>query len=216
MKLTYFNGRGLAETSRLILAINNVQYEDYRYPMKVNDWKTHDIEKKEFDDDKASGKLKKSLNKVPFLLDDGVIISQSKTIERYLARKYNMMGDNDLEHAVIDSICEWVRDFKDLYQKVRRVEEEKREEAMKEWFEVTLVEKLELLEHILGDSGHSVGARLSLADVVLYSFITQFFDNKEGALNATNSTPKLRKIVDSVSQNENLKVWLETRPATVF
>jgi len=216
MKLTYFDGRGLAETSRIILAINDAEYEDFRYPMKVNDWKTHDIEKKEFDDDKANGKLSKSLNKVPFLLDNGIIISQSKTIERYLARKFNMMGDTESEHAIIDSICEWVRDFKDAYQKIRHIDEEKKEDAMNEWFNKTLVERFLLLEHILGEEGHCVGNRLSLADVVLYSFITQFFDNKEGALNATNSAPKLRKIIDTVSGNDNLNKWLERRPNTCF
>jgi hypothetical protein len=32
MKLTYFNGRGLAETSRLIFAAAGVDFEDNRYP----------------------------------------------------------------------------------------------------------------------------------------------------------------------------------------
>ena len=30
MKLVYFNGRGLAETSRMILALGKQDYEDYR------------------------------------------------------------------------------------------------------------------------------------------------------------------------------------------
>ena len=44
--------------------------------------------------------------------------------------------------------------------------------------------------------GYSVGDKLSLSDVVLFCFITQFFDNKEAAYNATLATPRLRKIVD--------------------
>ena len=31
MKLCYFNGRGLAETARIILAIKGEEYEDFRY-----------------------------------------------------------------------------------------------------------------------------------------------------------------------------------------
>ena len=37
MKLTYFNGRGLAETSRVLLAISGQPYEDFRYPLNVID-----------------------------------------------------------------------------------------------------------------------------------------------------------------------------------
>ena len=37
MKLTYFNGRGLAETSRVLLAIGGEKYEDFRYPITVLD-----------------------------------------------------------------------------------------------------------------------------------------------------------------------------------
>ena len=217
MKLTYFNGKGLAETSRIILAIVGEPYDDYRYPLEIIDWKTHNMVKKQFDKDKSLGKLTKSLNKVPFLFLDGQVISQSKTIERFLARRHNLMGDNDIEAAIIDSICEWVRDFKDLYQKVRRIEDsDKKETAMNQWFSETLVGKLTLLDNILGTNGFSVGGRMSLADIVLYSFIKDFFDNKESSWSSTSSAPNLRKIVENVSNNKNLQRWLDNRPETAF
>ena len=86
MKLVYFNGRGLAEISRILLAIGEEDYEDFRYPLKIIDWSKHQMEKAEFDKDKTDGKLTGSLNKVPYLEVDGTIIPQSKSIERYLAR----------------------------------------------------------------------------------------------------------------------------------
>ena len=95
MKLTYFNVRGLAETSRMILAVGQIDYEDVRYPLEVIDMSTYKMVKDEFDSDKAEGKLLKSLNKVPFLEVDGAVIPQSKTIERYLAKRCNMMGATD-------------------------------------------------------------------------------------------------------------------------
>ena len=218
MKLVYFNGRGLAETSRLILAWNSVEYEDFRYPLVVNDWKTHDMTKDEFDADKAMGKLAKSLHKVPYLEIDGDVICQSKAIERFLARRYQMMGDSDLEAAHIDSICEVVRDIKDMYQKVRRLPEEdnKRELGMTEWFEKTLPGKFQDLEHILGIKGLSVGTRASLADIVLFSLVTQFFDDKENALKAIENAPKLKLIVSNIESNENIINWIESRPNTSF
>jgi glutathione S-transferase len=217
MKLVYFNGRGLAETSRLLLALNSVDYEDFRYPLKVIDWATYHMEKVEFNNDKEAGKLVNSLNKLPFLEVDGQIVAQSKSIERFLARKYNMMGDNELEAARIDSVCECVRDFKDAYQKVRKLPSEEKESGMKEWFSETLVEKMTLLDNLLGheNSNFSVGTKTSLADVVLFSFITQFFDNKEEALSSTDNL-KVKNIVRTVGELNELKNWLSYRPETPF
>lgn len=216
MKLTYFNGRGLAETSRILFAISGEEYEDFRYPLEIIDWATHDMKKEEFEQDKKDGKLLGSLNKLPSLELDGVVIPQSKAIERFLAGRFNLMGENSVQAATIDSICECVRDFKDMYQKVRALPEEEKDEGMKEWFTVTLVEKLGLLENLLSEGGFSVGGKLSLADVVLFSFITQFFDNHEASYNATLATPKLRAIVDTVASHEKVIEWIEKRPKTAF
>jgi len=217
MKLVYFNGRGLAETSRLLLALNNVDYEDFRYPLKIIDWATHNMERVEFLSDKDNNKLLGSLNKVPYLEVDGKVIPQSKSIERFLAHKYNMMGDNELESGRIDSICECVRDFKDAYQNVRKLPEEEKEDGIKKWFSETLVEKLTLLDHMLGheDSNFSVGTKTSLADIVLFSFITQFFDDKDLSLSSTDNL-KVKNIVRNVGELNEIKHWISSRPDTPF
>lgn len=216
MKLTYFDIRGLAETSRILLAIGDEEYVDYRYPLEIIDMATYNMKKVEFESDKKDGKLVKSLNKLPFLEIDGVIIPQSKAIERFLAKRYNLMGGSDLESFRIDSICECVRDFKDMYQKVRKFEGDEKEVEMKKWFNETLVERLELLETNLDSCDFSVGYNLSLADVVLFTFITEFFDDKESAFNATKTTPKIRGIVNHVSNLDRVKKWIENRPKTDF
>ena len=217
MKLTYFNVRGLAETSRFLLALGGEEYEDFRYPLEVIDMSKHEMKKDEFDKDKADGKLVTSLNKVPFLEVDGVTIPQSKSVERFLARRFNMMGSSDLEAAQIDAICESVRDFKDMYQKVRFLPEDEKEAGMKEWFTVTLVERLILLENqLVGESGFSVGNTTTLSDVVLFTFVTEFFDNKEAALNATLASPKVRAVVDRLSSDEKVLKWVSERPKTSF
>ena len=35
IKLIYFDGRGVIENARIMLALGNVQYEDYRYPIDM-------------------------------------------------------------------------------------------------------------------------------------------------------------------------------------
>ena len=51
LKLMYFDGRGLAETSRILFAIGGEDYEDKRYPLEIIDWATHDMKKEEFEQD---------------------------------------------------------------------------------------------------------------------------------------------------------------------
>ena len=215
MKLSYFNVRGLAETSRLLLAIGGEDYTDFRYPLDVVDISVFNFKKDEFDADKADGKLVKSLNKVPFLEVDGEVISQSKAIERFLAKRFGLFGSSDVEVAQIDSICEYVVDFKREYQKVRALEGDAREEGMKVWFGETLVERLQALDVIVGET-YSVGGKVSLADVVLYNFLTGFFDNVEGATAATATAPHIQSVVAKVAELDSVKQWLEKRPATNF
>jgi len=233
MKLTYFNGRGLAETSRLIFAAAGVDFEDNRYPLTVLDWATFKMERKEFDEDKASGKLWQSLDKLPFLEVEGEFISQSKSIERFLASKFDMMGSTPLETAKIDSLCEWVRDFKDIYQKVRNASADEKEEAKSKFFGETLPERLIAFDKILAVTSslsseesvfnftgseqlYAVGNKLSLADIVIYAFLVEFFDDKELAQKAYETCDKLKAIVNTVSNVEGIKKWVETRPQTPF
>ena len=215
-RMCYFNGRGLAETSRLLFAIADVDYTDYRYPLEILDWKTYNFVREEFDADKANNKLVKSLNKVPFLEIDGEVLCQSKAIERYLARRFKMMGDDEVQAARIDSICECVRDFKTEYQTVRKLPEDERELGMKKWFEETLPARLASLEHLVEEGGYAVGSKLSLADVVLFSFLTQFFDNKEGSRSAFETTTNIRSVVETVEKMESVQNWLSSRPETAF
>tara|TARA_B100001093_G_C26668503_1_gene945101 strand:- start:303 stop:983 length:681 start_codon:yes stop_codon:yes gene_type:complete len=225
LKLNYFNGRGLGETCRLILKASNVEFEDFRYPIKILDWATYNMVREEFEEDKASGKLWRSMGKLPFLEVDGRVISQSKAMQRYLAKKCNMMGDSDEQAALIDSYCEYIRDFKSAYQSVRKATN--KEEAMEKWFGDTLPEKLEMLNNlILGnvdfqenldiDRHHSVGNTLSLADIVIYSFLVDFFDNKEGVEKAYNDCHMLKRIVNHVGNIDGIKQWVANRPETAF
>lgn len=212
MKLTYFNCRGLAETSRLLLAFVEADYTDFRYPLKAIDLSIYKFEKDEFDADKASGKLSRSLNKVPYLEVDGQVICQSKTIERFLAQKYNLMGTTPIESARIDSICESVRDIKEAYK------QHKRDDKLTEWFETVLPERLVLLENLFDPepSDYLIGNQTSLADIVVYSLITHFFDNTEGAYKATKGATRVRRSVDVLAETPQIKKWIAERPPTDF
>ena len=227
LKLNYFNGKGMGETSRLIMVAAGTKFEDYRYPIKIKDWGTYDIEREEFNQDKAAGKLWKSMGKVPFLNVGKGVISQSKAIERYLATRFKMMGDTLEESALIDSYCEYIRDYKTAYQAVKR--KENKEEALNEWFVNTLPEKLIAFDKLIfenmdfqnmvtpsSERRFAVGHKLSLADLVIYSFLVDFFDNKEAVATACNNCMILKNIVKNVSENQKIKEWVENQEPTPF
>ena len=214
LELVYFNGRGLAETSRILLALANQPYTDKRYPLKVIDWKSHKFERKEFAEDKASGKLIKSLGKVPYLKTQDTVICQSKSIERYLSRKFGFMGINEEESAQIDAFCEHIRDIKASYQIPRKLAAGvEKTEVLEEFFKITLPTKLKDIENSLEISDYVVGDKISLADVTLFGLV-EFFDNKEGILSALPD--RLNVIYEKIAKNPIVKNWVENRPETPF
>jgi glutathione S-transferase len=93
--LTYFNGRGLAELSRLIFAEAGVEYVDNRIQDNT--------------ELKKSGKL--PFGQVPILEYNGQILAQSRAIARFLSRLYGFYGKTEWEGAQIDMILDGVVDF---------------------------------------------------------------------------------------------------------
>ena len=57
----------------------------------------------------------------------------------------------------------------------------------------------------------AVGNKLSLADLVIYSFLVDFFDNKEAVATACNNCMVLKNIVKNVGKNPEIKKWVENR-----
>jgi len=212
-ELTYFNGRGLAETSRLLFAYTQREYVDKRFPLEIIDLKTRKFKREEFDKAKAEGALDLSLGKVPFLKTQGVTVSQSKSIERFLAKQLNCMGATDLEGALIDAFCEHVRDIKTEYQPYRKLEGEG---GVEKFFGVELPAKLKALEKTLSPNDKWViGDSVSLADVTLFSLV-DFFDDKPKIVKILQSTPKLFESYHHLSNLPQIKEWLNTRPASLF
>ncbi|CAD5216302.1 unnamed protein product [Bursaphelenchus okinawaensis] len=95
-KLTYFNLRGRAETARLILKYAGVDFEDFRFDSR---------------DYVAEHRDEFPYGQVPILHVDGTVIAQSIAINRYLAKKYNLAGKDDIEQALVDSYVDFFTDL---------------------------------------------------------------------------------------------------------
>ena len=95
IKLTHYNAKGKAETSRLILALAGQKYEDKR------------IEPAEM----AALKPSLPFGQLPLLEYKGETLSQSMAIAKFLAQEFGLAGSNALEAAKMDEIVDAVNDL---------------------------------------------------------------------------------------------------------
>uniref|UniRef100_A0A914QC33 glutathione transferase n=1 Tax=Panagrolaimus davidi TaxID=227884 RepID=A0A914QC33_9BILA len=95
VKIFYFDARGLAEPSRLILHFANIEFEDIR------------INNEEWPAIKSTTKT----GKIPYLEFDGHLIVESYAMHRFLARKYGLAGKDEFEQAKVDGIADIAKDF---------------------------------------------------------------------------------------------------------
>ena len=96
--LHYFKGRGRAETTRWMLAVNGIAFENQAVEMP-----------QALAALRASGKL--PFDQMPLLEIDEQNLSQSTAMIRYLARRGDCYGDNDTDALWCDMIAGAVADF---------------------------------------------------------------------------------------------------------
>ena len=219
LRLRYFDCRGLAETTRYLLAIGGVEYDDDRFPFTFGtpgDFTT--VKRPEFDSAQESGDFVAGMGKVPLLEVDGVPVAQSKAIERYVARALDMLGVSELEMAQIDAVTEHVRDIKGAYQPLRKIEDQQaKETAMAAWFDQTLPDLSRKLEASLPACVAEIDPeRINYAHVTLYAFYNGFFDKKESALASIQSCPLLLNVCKVVGEHPSVQAWEQKRPTTDF
>lgn len=97
-KLTYFRGRGRAETTRWMLAAAGVEFVNI--PIDTPN---------QLADLRASGKL--PFDQLPLLELNGHCLSQSSAMTRYLARRAGLYGANDTDAIWCDLVAGVTADF---------------------------------------------------------------------------------------------------------
>lgn len=208
-KLVYFDIRGRAEISRLVLAQAGQDFEDRRYHFPPGpDWFGADKEVAPF-------------QQLPYLkVDEGkpgaFTVSQSLSIARYLARRHDLMGSSVDDEAKIDALFMAVNDAVELVGQIfwNKDQEEVAAELRKKLvgrlqtldFEI---EKLELGEA----AGPLVGGAVSLADLYLFCLADQLVAG--GSLFAhLPSYPRIEAQYQFVGELPRIKEWLAKRPAS--
>jgi len=219
--LRYFDGRGVAETARMLFILAGEDFEDKRYSITFGtpgDFST--IQRDEFDADKASGKMDVAMGKVPVLETGNFALPQSKAIERYLASKFGMMGSTVEEAAWVDAVAEHLRDINTAYQQKGTFfmkDQEKKKEIESKWLNEELPVMLGKLDKLLpGANGFAVGSKLSYADVLIFRLLKDTYAGVNAATTFAADCPKLQAIAATVEGNSALKQWVDNRPQTMF
>ena len=197
-KLIYFNLRGRGELSRFVFAQAGVEYEDERIEFK--DW--------------PEMKPKMPFEVVPVLEEDGDRrISGSVTIPRYLAERFGLAGENELENAQIASIVDTITDLNQEVLGFMRTEadEKKKEEIKKKLLEETVPSKYKIFEKraSTNENGWLYNGKLTWADLSFYLSATWLLPVAPDALKAY---PGLQKLYASVESLPNIAKWLKERP----
>jgi glutathione S-transferase len=119
--IKYFDAKGVMETSRITMVLGDLPFSETRWPLDVSKMGAGlGSAAPEYMAAKEAGELDANLGRGPVVVVAGEhVLSQSRSIERYLARQLGMMGQDELAAAHIDAFTEHLRDLKEKFQKVQ-------------------------------------------------------------------------------------------------
>merc|ERR1712029_77082 len=198
IKLTYFNLRGRAEPSRLILAYAGVDFEDHR--ITHEEW--------------PKLKPKTPCGQLPVLCYNGVEIGQSMSVARFLANEFGLAGKTNLERARADMIVDCVADISAGATAIFKAPADKKAELQKKYFTETIPAGLALLEKLLKQNGSKffVGNCVTWADLLVANFCDGVMMKGGDAI--FGNCAFLKSHAKLILDLPNIKKWIEARPKT--
>ena len=221
-RLQYFDARGAAELTRVLLKISGKEFEDGRYKIGPG------FDAPEFKKAKESGALAINLGRAPVLILPEGELGQSKAMERYVAYEGGLMGKGTFEAALIDMIAEHVRDVKDAqrtkgFGMFSRDKTDSEKAVLKEeWYSTDLpgwLQRIEVCVAAIAGSGasHAVGGATSYADVCIWALLREGSEEEVTLVaSAVANCPTLSCIADTVAAHPAVAEWVESRPKTSF
>lgn len=202
--LTYWNGRGLCETIRLMLAATG---EEYKEAVPGFPECRHLSEPEHLAFLRANGYL--MFDQVPLLCIDGLKLVQSQAIVRYLARKHGLNGQSAADQVRIDMVAEtildWRRGIGIAFEYSFNAHEPSQEQR------ATLAAGnarfLPRLEKILLQNGQVffVGATASYADILALEPLEQIAPYED-----LSEYPSMRALHANLKGMPRLSAWLQS------
>lgn len=221
-RLLYFDGRGAAELSRILMHIGGMQFDDVRYDIAKHGEDSSDGHK--FLTDREEGKFAVNMDRLPILEVEGAQIGQSRAIERFVSGRCHLLGKNDLERGIIDCITENVRDIKEKWGLIiSNQSKAEKEKLIQQWFHHGgLSDWLIRLENSLPPSSSSgvyvFGSHPTYADFSIWFLLRDYFPSRGEARHAETMAKctRLTAIADHIEALESLQNYIASRPVTLF
>jgi len=148
-------------------------------------------------------------------IDEKTELGQTETICRYLARQYNLIGEDEIEAALVDEIAEATDVHHHFQEMCYAKTEQKKAEATRRFIEINLT-NISNLEAIKQSNGGDwlVGRNLTWADLIVASLYSNFSSYLDMDLLA--GFPNLKAHQAAVFAIPQIKAWIKKRPVTEF
>ncbi|KAK6312748.1 hypothetical protein J4Q44_G00160950 [Coregonus suidteri] len=214
-RLTYFNMRGRAELARYIFAYAGIAFEDRRVEWK--DWPS--IKKTGLGlEIECLGAVSDTflqafpLGKLPVLEVNGLLLTQSLAIARFLAKEAGLVGNSRLAEAQADALVDTLNDFT-LLIPWREDDPQIKTQKIDMLFQSHAPKLLDHLQCQLGDREWLVGDSETWADLYCHVCFTTFNVLRPGF---ADHHPALCGLTDRVEAIPNVAKWIQSRPTTEF
>jgi len=193
VRLHYFKGRGRAETTRWMLAVNEIKFENVA------------IESPEaLAALRASGKL--PFDQMPLLEIDGLCLSQSSAMIRYLARRGNLYGASNEDALWCDMVAAATDDFSETAKQAAfQADADQMRAGLQARFDKFGPRFEARLKH--EGTGYCAGKALTFADVVLTEALTEYLERMPDLL---AHSPLLASLQKRVTEHLGISAYLRS------
>lgn len=245
LTLKYWNGRGLMEIPRMMLAKGGLQagtdYTDGRY--------TTDTPKGNELAYKDAGDMSANLGRLPIVETASGSVGQSVAINYLVAAETGLLGTSNYEAARILQVQEHLKELMTAYRNLIPYGQEPKDQELDTFFFDGADDSsgpadgskrpyrylkwyLGRIENDIGD-GYAVGSQLSLADIALYNMLGEFLPDSQAAPTVAQyrkepfgskarmdkvlaGYPKIQKSVQKVAKDPAISKYLANRGVQRF
>ncbi|XP_072178586.1 glutathione S-transferase alpha-4-like [Diadema setosum] len=197
-RLTYFDGRGYAEITRLVLSAANIEFDDVFLKSR-----------QEFLQLIEDGKL--MFKQVPLLEIDGKNLIGSTSIPQYVCRKAGFVAQTEDDQAMVDMLCIGARDILMGVSGFKFMPDEKQEEVLQHGVREVKSRHLPVFEKILAqsESGFLVGNSLTIADFMFFDGVS-YINEIPSVKQELDDFPKCKAFIEHFSRQPGLSEYLSS------
>lgn len=193
-KLYYFNGRGKMESIRWLLAAAGVEFDEVFLETR-----------KQYEQLLKDGFL--LFEQVPMVEVDGLKLVQTNAILNYFAAKYNLLGKDIHERALIDMYSEGAKDLMILVMKHPFLSAAEKDNNLTQMETKAKIRYFPAFEKSINQqTGYMVGNQLTLADLQVLEVILMLEEKLPLIL---TDFPQLKKFKEKISKLPRIQKFLQ-------